>query len=110
MAHVCFVGLDELNSEIVKLLEVVTRISDCKRLIAEPSNILLDMINEFMIFLAWVCIIKSKVGLSTVLLGDGEVKSDGLSVTNVQITIWLRWESSENLAFGECLVLLNNLL
>lgn len=59
------------------------------------------MIDKFLVFFAWISVIKSKIGLTFVFFGDCEVESNGFSVSNVKVTIWLWWESSEYTTFGE---------
>ena len=59
------------------------------------------MVNELLVFLAWVCVIKSQIGVTAIGFCDLEVKPDSLSVTDMKVTIWLRWESGMNFTLSE---------
>jgi hypothetical protein len=65
----------------------------------------MNVVNELVVFLARIGIIESKVGLAAVLLGNSEVKSDRLSMSDVQVAIRLWWESSKDSALSEGFVL-----
>jgi len=64
------------------------------------------MIDEFLVFLAWVRVIKSKICLTTVFFGNSEVESNSFSVTNMKVTILLWWESSVHFSFGKRIMFL----
>jgi len=43
----------------------------------------MNVVNEFIVLLAWVCVIEAQVSLATVFLGDAEVESDSFGVADV---------------------------
>jgi len=90
---------------VIQILEVVRGSCSLPWFPTEPSNNLLDVINELIILLAWVGIIETQVSITTILFGDGEVKPDGFSVTNVEVTIWLWRETSHHSTTSESIVL-----
>jgi len=57
--NISFFTANELNSMIIKLLEVVRRCSGLERCVAQPAYNLFNVVNELVVFLAWVCVIKS---------------------------------------------------
>ena len=67
------------------------------------------MINEFIVLLAWVCIIESQIRVTTIGLSNLEVKADGLGVTNVQVTIRLGRESCVHFTASKSSVLFQDL-
>jgi hypothetical protein len=69
-ANVSLVLLDELDSELVEFIKVVRRSSGFPGFVAKPVDNVLDVVNEFVVFFAWVGVIKSQVAVSIVLLGN----------------------------------------
>jgi len=67
------------------------------------------MVNELLVFLARIGVIESKIAVATIMLSNSEVKSNSLSVTDMKVTIGLRWETSMNLALSESKMLGKNL-
>ena len=67
------------------------------------------MINEFIVLLAWVCIIESQIRVTTIGLSNLEVEANGLGVTDMQVTIRLRRESCVHFTASKSSVLLQDL-
>jgi len=55
----------------------------------------MNVVNKFVVFLAWVCVIEAQVSLTTVFLGDAEVESDCFGVADVEVAIWL-WREARH--------------
>ncbi len=64
----------------------------------------MDVVNKLVILFAWVGIIKAKVSLTAVLPCYCKVESDCLSVSDMQVPVWLWGETSQNSALSKCLV------
>lgn len=96
MAHESESLLDELDGAFVEDFEVVRGVGSLPRSLSEPLNVVLNAIDVFHVFLFRVSVIESQVAFAVVIFGSTKVESDGLSVTNVQVTIRLRRESGEN--------------
>lgn len=73
--------------------------------VAQPVDDILDVIDELVVLLAGVGVIKSEVAVTIVLLGNREHKSDSFSVSNVEVTIGLWREPGDDFALGELLML-----
>jgi len=58
-ADVGLVLLDELDSELIKFIEVVGRGGSLPRFVAEPLDDVLDVVNELVVLLARVGVVKS---------------------------------------------------
>jgi len=89
----------------VQILEVVAGGGSLPGFVSEPIDDFLDVVNEFIVLLAGVSVVESQVSIAAVLFSDGEVKADGLSVTNVQVAIGLWGESSHDAATSERIML-----
>ena len=57
---------------------------------AQPGDVVFDGINVFLAFFFWVGVVKAQVACATKLLGHTKIKTDRLSVPNMQVTVWLR--------------------
>jgi hypothetical protein len=67
------------------------------RLIAHKLNVLLYVLDVFNIFFSGISIIKTKIALSSFVdLGLHKVESHSFAVSNMQITVGLWWETSQN--------------
>ena len=82
-ANVSLVLFDELDSELVEFVKVVGRGSGLPRLVSEPVDDILNVIDELVVLLARVGVIKSQVAVSIVLLGYREYESNSFSVSNM---------------------------
>mmetsp|Transcript_44832 Transcript_44832/g.51806 ORF Transcript_44832/g.51806 Transcript_44832/m.51806 type:complete len:213 (-) Transcript_44832:734-1372(-) len=105
MADISISLLDELNSTVVEVLEIVRSIGDFERLVAQPVAVFLDAINVLDTFFLRVSVIKSQIGVSAVFRSQSEVESHSFSMTDVNVTIWLWRESGKDLSAG-CLQML----
>lgn len=100
-ANVSLVILDKLDCKVIELLEVIRRSSDLVGLVSQPRDVLLDVIDELVVLLARVSVVESEVALASVLGSDCEIEPDSFSMTDMKVTIWLGWESCENLSACE---------
>jgi len=103
-AYISFVIFDELHSEFVKFLEVIRRGCHLCRCITKPSNILLNMINELVILLAWICVVKSQIATTTIFFSNCEVEANSLSMSNMKVTIGFWRKSCSDLSTSFFLV------
>lgn len=97
VADVGLALLDELDSKIVKDLEVIGGVGGSPGLVAEPGDVFDDVINIFLALSFWVGVIESQVTISLVLTGEFELESHRLGVSDVEVTIGFRGESGEDL-------------
>lgn len=95
-AHKSISLLYQLNCESVEVPKVVTGVCDFPWFISHPVYIFFHIVNKLLIFLYWVCIIKSKITLSFGYSSLHKIKSHSLTVTNVEITIWLRRKTGKD--------------
>ena len=68
------------------------------------------MINELVILLAWVSIVKSEISFSTIFSSNCKIESNGFGVSDMEITIWLWWESSDDSSLGKIVVFFEDCL
>ena len=66
------------------------------RLITHKANVLFDVLNVFDILLRWIGIIEPQVAFALADLSLHEIKSHSFAVTNVKISVGLRWESRQD--------------
>lgn len=66
--------------------------------------------NEFRGFLLWIRVVISEVGVSSVVLSQFEVESDGLAMSDMEISVWLWGKSGDDLSFGSLQMSLENFL
>ena len=84
---------DKPNGKVPEFLEVVAGIVDVGPLESQPLDIVLNAFNIFCIFLDGVCVIETQIALTTIFLGQTEVDSNSLGMSDVQITIGFRWKT-----------------
>jgi len=71
--------------------------SNFPRFIAHELNVLLYVLNVFNVFFSWVGIVKTKITLSSFVdFGLHEVESHSFAMSNMQITIGLRWKTCQD--------------
>ena len=85
--------LDKPYGKVPELLEIVAGIVNVCSLETKPLDILLDILDKFCILLHGVGIVEAQVALATVFLGQSEVDGNSLGMTDVQIAVWLWWET-----------------
>ena len=93
LINVCASLLDEPYSKVPELLEVVAGIVDVSPLETEPLNIVLDALDVFSIFFNGVGVVEAQVALTAVFLGQSEVDGNGFGVSDMQVAVWLWWET-----------------
>ena len=60
----------------MKLLEVVGGGCRLEWLVPKPVDNVFNMIDELVVFFAWVCVIESKVCIAAILLCKSEIEAD----------------------------------
>ena len=95
---------DESDSILIQKFKIFRRMCDFPRFIAHKSDIFNDVVNVFLIFFGGIGVIKSEIAFSTMNLCQHEIKSHGSAVTNVQISIGFRWETSQDYSLAELLL------
>ena len=77
---------------------------------AQPVDILLNRVYIFCIFLHRIGVVKTQVGLATILLCQSEINADRLGMADVQVAVGFRRETGLDSAIGAILQsLFNNL-
>jgi hypothetical protein len=92
IVHVRLARLDQLHSPLIELIEIVRRVEQPFPLEAEPLHVRHDRIDVFGFFLLRVRVIKTQVRVPAELIRQSEVQADRLGVSDVKISIGLRWE------------------
>jgi hypothetical protein len=100
VADVCLIPLDEFHSEFVQLVEVIARIGDLPRFISQPSHHLQNTLEISCLLFLWIGIIVSEVAFAVMVSRITEVDKDGLGVTNVEVAIGFRRETSPDISTG----------
>ncbi len=93
LTYECFALLDKLDSRLVHRVEVVGSPELLIPLESEPVDVSLDRLDELDIFLGRIGIVISQVASSAVLQRCTEVQAEGLSVSDMQISVRFRRES-----------------
>lgn len=75
--------LDEVDSEVEQLLEVVARVGDLVRLKSEPSNGLEDLVKVDLLFGLGVRIVEAEVAVPAMILGVAKVDGDRLRMSDL---------------------------
>ena len=85
--------LDHPDGKVPQLLEIVGSIVDIAPLEAEPLYVLQDVLYVFVVLLAGVCIVKTKVADTVIFLCHTKVHADSFGVSDMQISVRLRGEA-----------------
>lgn len=89
MTDISPVSLDQIFRQLVELIKIITRIGHLERLEAKPFDDLLDGGEVLLLFRFGICVIKSKVTDSVVILGEAEINRYCFTVTDMQVSIRL---------------------
>jgi hypothetical protein len=89
VAHVCAILLDQLLSQLVQLVEVVTAVCDLPRLKTEPLDDVQDACKVLFLLLLRIRIIVAQVADALVVLCETEVHCNGFAVADVKVAIGL---------------------
>ena len=87
---------DELNCVVVEFVEVVRTMGDFPGFISHEFDVLFDVFDVLDVFFGGVGIVKPQVALAFVGFGHHKVETHGFAVTDVQIPVGLRRESSQD--------------
>lgn len=92
--------VDQLFGKFIQLVEIVGCVVNVTTPIeAEPLNRFDDGIDILLIFFFGIGVIETEVTDATVITGKTEVKADALGMTDMEVSIRFRWESSLNPSF-----------
>ena len=87
--NVCMTILNHPYSEVPEFIEIVAGIINMSPVESEPLDVVEDILNILSVFLRRVCIVKTKVAHSTVVLGNAEVHAYSLCMTYMQVAVRL---------------------
>ena len=92
--------VDQLLGKFVQFVEIVGCVVKVTTPVeAEPLDRFDDGIDILLIFFFGVGVIETEVTDATVITGKTEVKADALGMTDMEVSIRFRWESSLNPSF-----------
>src|SRR3989344_4019249 len=91
-------GLDQHDGPVEQLVEILGRIAHFTGPFeAQPLDVAFDGVDVFLVFLGRVGIVETQVRDATELLGQTEVHTDRLGVTDVQVAVGLRRKARDDL-------------
>ena len=88
--------LDEPHGKVPQLLEIVAGVVHVGPFIAEPADVLLNAFDVLCVLLLRVGVVEAQVANAAIALSYAKVHCDGLSVSDVQVTIRFGREASLN--------------
>ncbi len=94
--HIGLAFFDETDSEVIELLEIIGGIENMSPFETKPTNIALDGLYVFGILLGRVRVVKTEVTNTVVFLGNTEVHTYRLDVSDMQVSVRLRRETRLN--------------
>lgn len=92
--------LDEVFGPSVQLIEVVARVQRFIWFISQPTNVIDNRVNEFVVFGIGVCVVETKIAATVKLCGQPEVQGDRLGVSDVQVAVGFRWKPGDHMVDG----------
>jgi hypothetical protein len=99
IVHIGLAGADQVLRPGVELFEIVRRVVEMFAPIeAEPMDVLLDGVDEFLLFLGRVGVVEAQIALAAEFLGDAEVQADRFGVADMEIAVRLRRKPGDDLA------------
>ena len=93
LVDICSALFDEPDGKVPQLLEVVAGIVDICPLESQPLDIVLDTLDILCIFFDRVGVVEAEVANTAIFLGESEVNGNSLGMADVQVSVWLWWES-----------------
>ena len=111
IAHIGFALFNQVYRPGMQLVEVIGGIAHLSGpLKTQPANIIFDGVDVFLILFFRVGVIETQIADTAELLRNTKVQANGLSMTNMQITIWLRREAGNHRRYATSIqVILNDL-
>jgi hypothetical protein len=94
--------LDEQASEVVQLLEVVARVRDLVRLVAEPPHVLENLVEVDLLFRFGVRVVVAEVAVALVELGVAKVDRNRLRVADLRSDRFVRSSRTKSNARRTC--------
>ena len=96
LINICIALLDHPDCKVPKLLKVVGSIVDIAPLETKPLDVLKNIFYIFIIFLARVGVIKTKIANTIIFLCNTKIHADSFGMADMQITIRLWRKTSLN--------------
>ena len=87
VAHVCNALFDELYSQLIAGIKIVGAVEHIVPLEAQPLDVFLNGVYEFLVFLGGVGIVIPEVAAAAVLFRHGKVDSQRLGMADVQVAV-----------------------
>src|ERR1700735_4224465 len=85
----------------VELLEVIGRVIQMLAPVeAQPMDVALDGVDEFLLLLHWVGVVEAQITVAAEFRRDTEIKEYRFCVANVQISVRLRRKSRHHLLYA----------
>lgn len=106
MAHIRPVPPHKLHSQLIQLLEMIARIRNLPRLVAQPPHRLQNTLKEPALLRFGIRIVESQITPSPMVRRIPKVDKDGFGVADVQVPVWFGGETGVHEATGSCQVLL----
>lgn len=88
--------LDKLDSKLIKLIKIVTSMSNFPWFVTHKTNVFFDVLNVLNILFQGVGIVKSEVAFTTRHFSLHKVESHSFTVTNMKVSVWFWRESGQN--------------
>ena len=99
VVHIGLAGADQVLGPGIELLEIVRRVVEMVAPIeAEPVDVLLDGVDELLLFLGRIGVVEAQVALAAELLRDAEIQAYRLGVADMEIAVRLRRKPGDDLA------------
>ena len=108
--NIGFSLLNQSDSPLVELVEVVRSVTLNSPLKAEPLDVLLDGVHILGVLFHGVGVVETQVALTTIALCESEVQTDTFGVSDVQIAVGLGRETCLNGVSGLGDIVFYNLL
>ena len=97
VVHIGFPGADQMFGPGVKLLKVIRRVVKVLAPIeAQPADVTLDGIDEKLLFLHRVRVVKTQMARAAKFAGDAEIQTDRLGMSQVQKPVRVRREAGDD--------------
>ena len=96
LAEIVDVGVarfNELERPFVELAEVVGRVQDVWRLVAQPADVGQLGVDKLLLLFERVGVIEAQIAVAFVLRRHFKVQANRLRMSDMQITVRLRWEA-----------------
>lgn len=108
-AYISFSFLYQTISKIKHLFKIITCKINFIRYVPHPSYIPFNLVDKFLRLFLWICIIIPQIAFPIQPFCWLKIHSYRFYMTNVEISIWFRWESKTQFSLCDFFVLIINL-